>query len=76
MLKFLLLFVLICLGLSTIVPHVPPIHSHVPRVYKVHLEDDLLTRWKPIAEDYKEAVTQFMKWFDMLPIPKTFFEGV
>ena len=24
---------------ATIVPHVPPIHSHVPRTYKVSLDD-------------------------------------
>lgn len=24
---------------ATIVPHLPPIHSHVPRTYKVSLDD-------------------------------------
>jgi hypothetical protein len=61
---------------STVVPHLPPIHSHVPRTYKVSLDDTPEQRWAPMLRDYKEPLDKFMKYFDMLPIPEKFFEGV
>lgn len=29
-----------------------------------------------MVQDYKEPLAKFMHYFDLLPIPKTFFEGV
>jgi len=69
---------LICLAVAsaTIVPHLPPIHSHVPRTYKVSLDDSPEKRWAPLVNDYKEPLAKFMEYFNMLPIPEKFYEGV
>lgn len=61
---------------ATIVPHLPPIHSHVPRTYKLNLDDTPEQRWAQILKDYKQPLEKFMKYFDKLPIPEKFFEGV
>ncbi len=39
MIKTYILVLLVCLVSSTVVPRVDPIHSHVPRTYKVSLDD-------------------------------------
>ncbi len=58
---------------ATVVPHLPPIHSHVPRSYKISLDDSPEQRWGQIIKDYKEPLGKFMEYFDMLPIPEKFF---
>ena len=66
---------LVC-GFSTVVPHVGPVKSHVPRTYKVSLDDSPVNRWKHIVTDYHEPLKRFMNYFDLLPIPEGFFNGV
>jgi hypothetical protein len=67
---------LLAVALATVVPRVGPIESHAPLTYKVNLADPPKVRWAPIIKDYKEALARFLEFFDLLPIPKGFFEGV
>lgn len=77
MIKATLVFVtLLAVVLSTVVPRVDPVVSHVPRTYKVNLEDPPEKRWATILHDYAEPLERFMEYFDTLPIPATFFHGV
>lgn len=75
-LLFLALLLCVTVIRTTIVPHVPPIHSHIPRTYKVSLDDTPEKRWAPLVNDYKEPLAKFMKYFDELPIPAKFWDGV
>ena len=50
--KLVILALLLVLGLATVVPRVTPVHSHVPRTYKVSLDDPPLKRWEQIVKDY------------------------
>ena len=72
--------ILLCLlflsAFATVVPHVGPIKSHVPRTYKVSLDDGPEVRWKHIITDYHEPLKRFMDYFDLLGIPDSFFDGV
>ena len=61
---------------ATVVPRVTPVHSHVPRTYKVSLDDPPLKRWEKIVKDYEEPLKRFMEYVDLLPIPNTFYDGV
>lgn len=45
---------------ATIVPHLPPIHSHVPRTYKLSLDDTPEQRWAQVIRDYREPLAKFM----------------
>lgn len=74
--KLILVLLLLGVTLSTVVPHVGKIKSHVPRTYKVSLDDPLEKRWAPIVHDYRHAFTLFMNYFDLLPIPKHFWSVV
>jgi hypothetical protein len=58
--KVILFTVLVILGSTTMVPHVGPIESHVPLVYKVSLNDPPEVRWAPIARDFAEPIARFM----------------
>ena len=68
--------VLLVLTLSTVVPRVGPVESHYPLVYKVQITDSPKVRWGPIMKDFKEPLSKFLDYFDLLPIPKGFFDGV
>lgn len=70
------LALLLVLTFSTVVPRVTPIVSHVPRTYKVSLDDPPEVRWAPMVKDYAEPLKRFIDFFDLLPIPESFFEGV
>lgn len=74
--KIIALLFLIAVVWGTVVPHVPPIKNHVPRTYKVQISDPPEKRWKNIVTDYHEPLKRFMDYFDLLPIPSTFFNGV
>lgn len=76
MLKNILIALLASLALSTMVPHVGPVDSHSPLTYKMELNDPPLKRWEPIWRDYKEPISRFMEYLDLLPIPKGFYDGV
>lgn len=39
MIRTFILLLLVCLVATTVVPRVEPVHSHVPRTYKVSLDD-------------------------------------
>jgi len=71
-----ILIVLLCLSLANVHPHPDPIITHVPKVYKVNLEDHPMVRWAPIIKDYLEPLSRFMYYFDLIPFPKTFFREV
>ena len=71
-----LLAFLLAIVSATVVPRVTPIKSHVPRTYKVSLDDPPLKRWAPLVHDYMEPLKRFMNYIDLLPIPSTFYEGV
>ena len=76
MMKITLLLLLVTLSISTMVPHVGPVDSHEPRTYKMELNDPPLKRWAFIWRDYKEPLSRFMEYLDLLPISKTFYDGV
>lgn len=57
-------------------PHLDPIITHAPKAYKVNLEDSPEVRWAPIIKDYAEPLKRFMYFFDLIPFPKTFLDGV
>lgn len=61
---------------ATVVPHVGKIKPHVPRTYKISLDDPLEKRWAPVLQDYKHSLTLFMDYVDLLPIPDEFWNGV
>ena len=67
---------LLAITLGTVVPRVDPVVSHVPRTYKVNLEDPPEVRWRTILHDYADPLQKFMEYFDTLPIPESFFHGV
>ncbi len=55
-----LLLAFIGIIFATVVPHVGPIKSHVPRTYKVSLDDSPEIRWQHIIHDYAEPLKRFM----------------
>ena len=61
--------VLVVLASTTVVPHVGPIESHIPLIYKVSLNDPPEVRWAPIARDFAEPLARFMEFIDRIPIP-------
>lgn len=67
---------LVVLIASNTHPHLDPIITHVPKSYKVSVDDPPLTRWGPIVKDYQKAIDRFMYFFDLIPFPKTFFKDV
>lgn len=74
--KIVALLLFIVIAHATVVPHPGPVVSHVPRTYKVSLDDPAEKRWEHIIKDYHEPLTRFMNFLDLLPIPAKFFEGV
>jgi len=74
--KILVFAVVVLLCSGTVVPHIGKIKSHIPRTYNVSLDDPLIKRWAPILHDYNHALTLFMNYFDLLPIPNDFWKGV
>jgi len=74
--QVIILTLLVILGSATMVPHVGPIESHIPLIYKVSLNDPPEVRWAPIARDFAEPLARFMEFIDLLPIPKAFYDGV
>lgn len=74
--KTLLVLACIILVSSNVHPHLDPIITHPPKAYKVNIEDSPETRWAPIIKDYEEPLKKFMYYFDLLPLSKTFFDGV
>ncbi len=70
---FLAMFIM---AFSTVIPRVEPIVTHVPKTYKVSLDDPPEVRWKQILEDYKVPLAKFMEEFNKLPIPEKFYNGV
>ena len=77
MIKKILLMGLLCLlAMGTVIPRVSPIKTHSPLVYKVSLDDPPIKRWKQVVTDFAVPLKKFIDYFDMLPIPETFFEGV
>ena len=43
---------LVIVALANVHPHPDPIITHVPKVYKVNIDDPPMTRWAPIIKDY------------------------
>lgn len=76
--KLSFVFFVLCFALinASLVPHEPPIVSHVPRTYKISLDDTPEQRWAQIIQDYRVPLQKFMNAFDELRIPDSFFEGV
>ena len=54
--SLLLLLSLIFLTTATMVPHLPPIDSHIPLTYRVSIDDPPETRWRNIIHDYHEPL--------------------
>ena len=44
---------LISIALADTKPHPDPIITHVPKVYKVNVDDPPIVRWAPIIKDYE-----------------------
>ena len=76
MLKIVLVMVMVAFSAATMVPHVGPIDSHAPLTYKMELNDPPIKRWEFIYKDFKEPLDRFMAYLDLLPISKTFYDGV
>jgi hypothetical protein len=76
MIKTFVFSLLVAACLATVVPRVTPVHSHVPLVYKVSLDDTPEQRWAQLVNDFAEPLKRFMDYFDLLPIPVTFFKDV
>lgn len=74
--QFVVFAFLLAFTLATVVPRVTPINSHVPRTYKVSLDDPPLKRWEHIVKDYEEPLKRFMNYVELLPIPEKFYDGV
>jgi hypothetical protein len=74
--KLVALAVLLAVTACTMVPHVGPVDTHVPRTYKMELNDSPLTRWAQIAKDYAHDIRRFEEYIELLPIPEGFYEGV
>ncbi len=53
---FVLLPLFFVISLSTVVPRVTPIVSHVPLTYKLNLDDPVEKRYVQLAEDYKKPL--------------------
>jgi hypothetical protein len=66
----------VLLTVATVVPHIPPIDSHVPLTYKVQIDDPPAVRWAPIIRDFNSTLHKFLEFVDLLPIPKGFYDGV
>lgn len=47
-----ILCLLLALTFANVHPHPDPIITHVPKIYKVNLEDPPMVRWAPIIKDY------------------------
>lgn len=74
-LRVLLLLVLVGCASCIVIPHLGKLKGHVPRTYKVQIDDAPEVRWAPMLHDYKHALDLFMAEFELLPIPKKFFEA-
>ena len=58
-------------------PHYDPIDSHVPKTYRVNLEDSPMVRWGPIVKDHQAGIDRFIHYYDHhLPVSKTFLKDV
>ena len=57
--KYLLSLLLITLTMTTMVPHVGPVQTHIPKVYEINLEDSPEVRWAPLIKDYKDPLDRF-----------------
>ena len=71
-----ILALLVTLAVANVRPHLDPIITHVPKVYKVDIDEPPMTRWAPILKDYAEPLSRFMYFYDLIPFPKTFFREV
>ena len=71
-----LLGLLLVSVLTTVIPHVGEIKSHVPRTYKVQINDPPEVRWRQIIKDYSQPLREFMVRFEEIPIPEGFYNGV
>jgi hypothetical protein len=67
---------LVALALSNTHPHLDPIINHIPKTYKVQVDEAPLTRWAPIIKDYQKALDTFMYFLNLIPFSKTFFKDV
>ena len=47
-----ILALLAVLILANVHPHPDPIITHVPKVYKVNVDDSPMDRWAPIIKDF------------------------
>lgn len=70
------LVTLVTLAITTVVPRVGPIDTHIPLNYKVQIDDPPLTRWAPMIRDFNTSLHRFLEFVDLLPIPKGFYDGV
>jgi hypothetical protein len=70
------ILVLVALTVSNTHPHLDPIINHVPKVYKVNIEDPPMVRWSQIVKDFEKPLARFMYFFDLIPFPKNFFKDV
>ena len=50
--KIVVLAIFVALACCTMVPHFGPVETHVPRTYKMELNDPPLKRWAQITKDY------------------------
>jgi len=65
--------ILLAVSSSMIIPHLGKLKGHTPRTYNVQIDDPAEVRWAPVVHDYKHALDLFMAEFEMLPIPKKFY---
>ena len=53
-------FTLLVPVFTTVIPHIGPVKTHIPRTYKVSLDDGPIDRWKHIITDYHEPLKRMM----------------
>lgn len=71
---WLLLAALLFVSNAMIIPHLGKLKGHTPRVYAVQVDDPAEVRWAPMIRDYKHALDLFMAEFELIPIPKKFYQ--
>jgi hypothetical protein len=73
-LSYIIIAILLALSSCMIIPHLGKLKGHTPRTYNVQIDDPPEVRWAPVIHDYKHALDLFMAEFELLPIPKKFYQ--
>jgi hypothetical protein len=59
-LRHILALLLVFSATSMVIPHLGKLKGHVPRVYKVQVDDPPEVRWAPMVHDYRHAINHML----------------